>query len=231
MKPITTCIIPFYNEGKRTLDVLKVMVQVKELDEIICVDDGSTDNISNVIRNKYKKVTVLVLPQNKGKTEAINNGVQKAKGKNIILIDADLRNLQPGYIRNAVIKMQHNTRVDMIILRRANAPLFMRVIRGDILVSGERILRKSDLQKALFSLKPKGYQLEFAVNQYMLVNHKNVYWMRSSALNTYPPTKMGLVKGLKKIIRMNANILNYIGFVNYIKQLIFFCRKEATLST
>ena len=114
----------------------------------------------------------------------------------------------------------------MVVLQRINAPWNIKLLRGDVLVPGERILRKEDLEKILESYKPEGYQLEFAINNYMMNNNKKVYWMPSSALNTWPTTKFGFVKGMLKIIKMNKNILNYLGFANYIKQLLFFCRRK-----
>lgn len=225
MKLLTTCLIPIYNEGSRILRVLEQVIKIREINEILCVDDGSTDNTSEVIKKNYPDIKIINLPKNLGKSEAVNEGLQYTKNDYILLLDADLRNLDPKEIADAINKIQSNPTVDMIVLRRVNAPFFMRLIRGDILVPGERILKKEDLQKILND-KPKGYQLEFAINKYMLDNKKNVYWMPSSALNTYPTMKFGLLTGLQKTISMNANIVSYLGFFNYLKQVLFFCRKR-----
>lgn len=225
MKPRITCLIPFYNEGDRILKVLEQVIKIREINEIFCVNDGSTDNTSELVKKNYPDIKIINLPQNLGKSEAVNEGLQYSKDEYILLIDADLRNLDPKEIANAINKILNNSNVYMIVLRRINAPFFMRFIRGDILVPGERILRKEDLQKILSS-KPKGYQLEFAINKYMLDNNKSVYWMPSSALNTYPNMKFGILKGLKKTILMNVNIVSYLGFFNYLKQVLFFCRHK-----
>lgn len=225
---MTTCIIPFYNEGKRILPVLKELTQIKEIHEIICVDDGSTDNTADLVKENYPNVKLISILKNSGKTEAISTGLKQAKDENILLIDADLRNLVGDEIKNAVIKMQNNPNIDMIVLRRIKAPFLMRAIRGNVLVSGERILEKIDLQKIIDELKPRGYQLEFAINNYMMKNNKAVYWMSSSALNTYPTMKLGILPGLVKSISMTTKILNYLGLINYIQQLLFFCRKRLT---
>jgi len=114
----------------------------------------------------------------------------------------------------------------MIILRRIDAPIIIKLNRGDTLLSGERILKKVDLKIILDNQQPKGYQLELAINQYMMTQNKNVYWLPSSALNTYPIHKRGLIKGIYKIISMQIDILTYIGFNNFIKQELFFCRRR-----
>lgn len=227
-----SCIIPFYNEYPRILKVLDQVIQIKSVDEIICVDDGSIDNASAFIRKLYPKIKIITLPKNSGKTETISKGLKKSKGYYILLLDADLRNFNHKYVEDAVSKMKSNQSVDLIILRRVNAPFIIKLNRGDTLLSGERTLKRADLIKLLnMPNRPKGYQLEFAMNQYMMANKKEVYWMPSSALNTYPLYKRGFVKGIYKTIKMQLNILTYIGLINFLKQELFFCRKRLMLNS
>jgi len=223
-----TCLIPFYNEHDRILRVLEQVTKTKAIDEILCVDDGSSDESADLVKKHYPVLKVIVNPKNLGKTETIKTGLQQAKGDYILLLDADLRNLNYQDIEKAVLKIEENQDVDMVILRRINAPLVIKLNRGDILLSGERILKKKDLQKILQDQKnkPSGFQLEFAINKYMMVNNKIVYWMPSSALNTYPMYKRGFLKGLYKIFSMQTNILHYIGLKHFILQELFFCRKK-----
>jgi len=39
-------------------------------------------------------------------------------------------------------------------------------------------------------------------------------------------TKICFIKGLKKSLLMNNNILGYLGFQGYCRQVLFFCRKN-----
>ena len=185
------CLIPFYNERNRILKVLDQVVKIEAIDEILCVDDGSTDGTAEIIKEYYPNLKILRNSKNLGKTETVIVGLQQVKEEYILLLDADLRKVNYKEIQDAVVKIQANEDVDMVVLRRVNAPLFIKLVRGDVLLPGERILRKVDLQKILEDKldKPSGFQLEYAINQYMMVNHKNVYWMPSSALNTYPMQK------------------------------------------
>ena len=224
----STCLIPFFNEHSRILKVLDQVARVEALDQIVCVDDGSTDETAELITKHYPSIKLISNPKNLGKTETIKVGLEHSQGTYILLLDADLRNLNYQEIENAVVKIQDNGGIDMIILRRINAPLIIKLNRGDILLSGERILKKKDLEKILQDGKdkPRGFQLEFAINKYMMANHKNVYWMPSSALNTYPMYKRGFLKGLYLTLAMQTNILRYIGLKNFILQELFFCRKR-----
>ena len=56
----------------------------------------------------------------------------------------------------------------MIIFNRINAPLIVKLSRGAILTCGQRIIKKEYLLQTLSLYKPKGYEIEFALNQYMM---------------------------------------------------------------
>ena len=219
-----TCLIPFYNERDRIVHVLDQVVKIPAIDEIICVDDGSTDGTSEVIKKKHPTIAILRNAQNVGKTGAIKAGVRQAKGEYVLLLDADLQNIQYQEIETALHKTFAQKNITMVVLRRMNAPLFVKIVRGDILVSGERLIKKDILKKILQS-NLKNYQVEFATNQYMLDNKKNVYWMPSSAQNTFKFTKIGFMKGWYEMITAMVDCISYVGTKNYVKQVIFFCRK------
>ena len=50
MKNKVSCIIPAYNEESRIANVLKVVENHPILDEVIVINDGSTDKTADVIR-------------------------------------------------------------------------------------------------------------------------------------------------------------------------------------
>lgn len=221
-----TLIIPFHNEGNRILTVLDEVQKMKSVAKVICIDDGSTDNATTTIKKNYPNVKVVSIPTNVGKTEAVRHGVELAKTEYVVLLDADLRNLKHREIDAAIQAMQNDSGKDMVVLRRINAPWNIKLFRGDVLIPGERVMKTEELREAIAIQKPTRYQLEFAINKYMLDNHKAVYWAPSSALNTWPTSKLGFAQGMRKIVAMQANILRYIGPLGYVKQLLFFCRKK-----
>jgi len=85
-------IIPVYNEAK-TLPELLRRVEAVDLDrEIIIVDDGSTDDTADYLKNlpEAPNRTVLFHDRNRGKGAAIHTALNHASGDNIVIQDGDL---------------------------------------------------------------------------------------------------------------------------------------------
>ncbi len=90
-------IVPAYNEEKRLLPTLgKISGYLSKQGfsyEIIVVDDGSTDNTLQMIRNfahSDNHVVVLANGQNKGKGYSVRKGMLSARGEFVFFSDADL---------------------------------------------------------------------------------------------------------------------------------------------
>jgi glycosyltransferase involved in cell wall biosynthesis len=82
-------VIPAYNAGRfvnRTID--SVLVQSLPADEIIIVDDGSTDNTAEVVKS-YGPEVRYIYQQNAGDAAARNTGIAAAKGDWIAFLDHD----------------------------------------------------------------------------------------------------------------------------------------------
>jgi len=82
-----TAIIPAYNEEARIGETI-VSMRKYWPDEVIVVNDGSTDNTAEVVA-KYP-VTLLNLTKNCGKGKAVKEGFKISTGDIILLLDADL---------------------------------------------------------------------------------------------------------------------------------------------
>lgn len=85
-------IIPAYNVEKYIEESLRsVMNQTLKEIEIICIDDGSTDNtldILNDLKNEDARISVISQP-NSGLSYARNQGILKSKGQYLIYLDSD----------------------------------------------------------------------------------------------------------------------------------------------
>jgi len=85
-------IIPAYNEESTIIEVLNRLLDLDIDKEIIVIDDGSTDNtrekISQLTRNL--DIRVISLKKNRGKGNAIREGLKMASGDIVAIQDADL---------------------------------------------------------------------------------------------------------------------------------------------
>ena len=84
-------IIPAYNEEETVAKVVEVIKKVSFVDEIIVVNDGSSDNTAEEAMNVGARV--ITHEVNKGKGEALNTGYREAECDIIAFIDADIYNL------------------------------------------------------------------------------------------------------------------------------------------
>ena len=91
-KGLVSIIVPVYNAGKWIEDtILSVKSQTYKDWELILVDDGSTDDSVEVIKEFIDDRIRLVDAgaKNSGAAHARNRGVEEAKGRYICYIDAD----------------------------------------------------------------------------------------------------------------------------------------------
>lgn len=220
----TTCLIPCYNERKRIGQVLEVVTNIRSVTQVICIDDGSSDGTAAYIKEHWPNVQLEQLEQNQGKAAAIQRGLRAANNELILLMDADLQGLKQEEIEDAIDVFRQYTSIDMIILRRINSPWFVRWYRSDVLLSGERLLLKSDLEQVL-EQDVSRYQLEVAINRYMIKSHKQVRWMPCTAMNTYKVDKWGVLGGSKREFMMYVEIVYYVGLVHMMIQLSSFTKE------
>lgn len=222
-----TCIIPFYNEDPYKLKrLLKSLLEVKNIDQIICVDDGSSDKrAAELISKDFKKIKLIVLPKNAGKSDAVKRGLSEVKTEYLLLMDADLSYVIPSEIEQAIKTIIDTPELSMLILRRISDPWYSRLIRGEILTSGERILKAYDLERVFSEHKPNRYQLEFAINFYMMKHKKKAMWFSYSGRNNPKIEKFGFLNGVRKEIFMYKEMLSYAGVVLPIKSLFAFCTR------
>jgi glycosyltransferase involved in cell wall biosynthesis len=91
-------VIPAYSEREvlpRTLDTIKAIAEAENISyEIIVVDDGSTDDTSDLINAAHAttpEIKGIVLSRQFGKEAALFAGLKHASGKAVITLDADLQ--------------------------------------------------------------------------------------------------------------------------------------------
>lgn len=90
--PIISIIVPVYNIEKYIENCIKSIIdQTYKNLEIILINDGSTDNSSNIcdIWKKKDKRIQVIHQENQGLSAARNAGIKKANGEYILFVDGD----------------------------------------------------------------------------------------------------------------------------------------------
>ena len=100
-KDSVAVVIPAYNEEENVDIVVNAVKKVDYINEIIVVDDGSSDNTFKKAQNAGARV--IKHNHNQGKGAALKTGFNNSKSNIIAFIDADIHNLTPKKV-DSIIK-------------------------------------------------------------------------------------------------------------------------------
>jgi glycosyltransferase involved in cell wall biosynthesis len=227
MEKKVTCIVPFLNEKERIGTVLAQLLKVPSISQILCVDGASTDGGSEYIIKEFPMVEVVTLPKNIGKTGTVKAGLEKAIGDYILLFDADLSGVIPAEVDTVLQSILKDDSIDMIIFNRTTPRLITKLNRFDLIYSGERVIKKSDLEIAIQGATK--FQLEIALNTYMMRNNKKIFYFSASHTNLAKSKKLGMIEGIKEDVRMFWQVCSFDPW-NYFAQTLFFCRNKLPIT-
>ena len=173
--PDVSVVIPTYNRISMLEDAIASIFKQTFIGgiEIIVVDDCSSDNTPQIVREKYPTVQLIVLSQNSGPSAARNKGIAAARGRYTAFLDSDDL-WEPDYLRSQVSTLEKKS--------EENAPFFC--------VSGIFIW---DTARSRKSYRSQGPYPEYSSPIHHLLSAGSFIHMPSSAL--FPRdifTKVGL---------------------------------------
>ncbi|HVY18116.1 MAG TPA: glycosyltransferase family A protein [Rhodopila sp.] len=111
---LITVVIPLYNGGRFIEEALRsVFRQTRQPDEVIVVNDGSTDDGSAIVQRLAEEFPIRLIDQaNAGQSAARNRGVDQASGDLIAFLDQDdvwypnhLERLLEPYLENRATEL------------------------------------------------------------------------------------------------------------------------------
>jgi glycosyltransferase involved in cell wall biosynthesis len=109
--PQVSAVVPIYNEVESLPPLVETIATVFQQNgisyEILCVDDGSTDGSTELLRqlaHQRPDLRAVLLRRNYGQTAAMAAGFNHARGRVIVTLDGDLQN-DPADIPRLLTKL------------------------------------------------------------------------------------------------------------------------------
>ena len=201
----TAVIIPAYNEASRILSVIRAVKGASQVDEIIIVSDGSTDNTVQVA-SKVEGIRVIDLQKNLGKGGAMAMGVAATDAPILAFVDADLEGLLPEHIDTILLPLLRGE-CDMCVgvfrggRVRSNAAMAVTPF-----LSGQRALKR-ELFESIPYISELRYGVEVAITDAARKRKARVKRVILRGVsNFFKEEKLGIVKGLQARTKMYREI-------------------------
>lgn len=155
-----SAIVPVFDEETTVGGVVHALLNNALIDEVICINDGSSDNSLAILKTFEGRITLVNLEQNRGKGYALAAGVREAKGEIVAFFDADLVNLSDRYIETLLAPILDNhTRA---VLGYPTKDSVLPTVFADL--TGERAYYRQDLLPFLAPMETSRFGVEVLLN-------------------------------------------------------------------
>ncbi|SFE74180.1 glycosyltransferase family 2 protein [Peptostreptococcus sp. D1] len=191
---ITSVIIPAYNESERIVDTINGINDLVEIDEIVVVDDGSSDNTAQVVKSMdIEKLKFYIQTKNSGKGRALEKGLEimRKDADIVVFLDADVGKTSSDVIK--IIRPVLADKCDVAIARfrpaskKGGMGFVKRLAKDSVYeitgvelnstISGQRAFKREVIDR--FDSIPDGYGVEvgmtvdilkwgYRVNEYLV---------------------------------------------------------------
>ncbi|AIS52487.1 glycosyl transferase family 2 [Thermoanaerobacter kivui] len=198
-------IVPAFNEGKNIGRVLSVLEKIDIIDEIIVVNDGSTDDTKEQAL-KYN-VKVFDLEENSGKGKALKAGIENSKGDIIVMLDADLIGLTEKHflsLVNPVLKDEADMTIGIFAGGRKFTDFAQKVAP---FLSGQRAIKRKFLEN-IQEMEMSRFGVEIALNRHAIKNNLRIVNVPlENMTHVMKEEKLGFFRGFYARLRMYFDII------------------------
>lgn len=193
-------IVPAYNEQASIRRVIHALQRVEAIDEIIVVNDASTDRTAEVVAEEYG-VILVNLKENVGKGGALKAGLEATKADVLVLLDADLIGLKVEHVE-ALLGPVANGHADatMGVFKEGRGMTDLAQFIAPKL-SGQRAIKREFLEGA--DIADTRYGIEVALNRHLEDTNAITEEVELHQLTHHTKEeKLGFIKGLQARAQM-----------------------------
>ena len=201
---IFSVIIAAWNEERTIEEVIRVFQSHPKCCEVVVVSDGSTDGTADVARRAGARV--LELPENLGKGEAMERGVEASTTDIIFFSDADILGLNLEIISSIADPVLEGAYAMSIGIQGRSIYWLNRILHFFPLLGGERVIRR-DLWYAVPKKFRTRFKIETALNYYSKKFGKTAHFTLFPDMRQVKKEfKYGFLKGFWLRIKMFAEV-------------------------
>ncbi|MCK5415935.1 glycosyltransferase family 2 protein [Candidatus Parcubacteria bacterium] len=190
-----TAILPVFNEEKTVANVLSVLSKSEQFNEIIVIDDASTDNSLNIAKGfQSDKLKIIHLEKNLGKSGAVKFVVKDLQTDILFFCDGDLHNFTNQHIDQLLKPLKAGKHLMTVGIRDRGIIHNTFVKKFGPLVTGERAMPYGIFKKTMDSQfnnrLMEGYNMEIVLNNYCKIHNIPIIRMISKGVKeTFKPCK------------------------------------------
>lgn len=214
-------IIPAYNEEGRVGSVVSSVISSGLVDKTLVIDDGSLDRTAEEAR--INGATVISLEKNRGKSFALQKGLEVEDADIYLFIDADLIGLKKEHLEALIKPLLEDESIGMTLGRLAGGRIATNI--SHFLtpnITGQRAVRKK-LALLLPDLSEYRFAIELFLNDFCRFYGYKLVYVDLTGLSQYlKEEKQGIFRGFLFRMKMYLDIISYLikracGKINFSK--------------
>lgn len=172
-----SAIVCAFNEEETLAGVLRTLIGAEEVNEVIVINDGSTDGTSGTLEEfaNDPKVRIIEFSYNRGKGFAMAEGIAIARCEILLFVDADLLNFEERYV-SLLLSPLRDGRADMVI-GHPTENTFDKTMNPFKSIAGERAVFKKGILPLSEKIRNSGYGVETIINLSYTAQNKRIEYV------------------------------------------------------
>lgn len=214
-----SAIVPVYNTEKFLEKCIRsIMSQTLKEIEIICINDGSTDNSLEILKKLQKedKRIIIIDKKNEGISIARNKGIEQAKGEYISFIDSD--DWIESNCYEEIFLFSKKNRADIVIMDYYCEYQKNRKILYEQDGDEEKEVNKVKLKNEIFLGKRPGFVWNKLIS-HKIISKENMRFNTEIIIGEDLYFLNQLINKAKYILKLNK------GYIHYVQHENSTCRK------